>query len=101
SAAGGVHLRRDDSRDAQDFLSVVAEPGGLDDFVDPAALRAGKRTSGSANCGARSGGSVKNIGSVMVAYMIGWGVFFVYFVSVARRTADLRKDVERLKETLT
>jgi hypothetical protein len=37
----------------------------------------------------------------MVAYMIGWGVFFFYFVSVARRTADLRKDVERLKETLT
>jgi hypothetical protein len=44
---------------------------------------------------------VKNLGSVMVAYMIGWGVFFFYFVSVARRTADLRKDVERLKETLT
>ena len=44
---------------------------------------------------------MKNLGSVMVAYMIGWGVFFFYFVSVARRTADLRKDVERLKETLT
>ena len=37
----------------------------------------------------------------MTAYMIGWGVFFFYFVSVARRTADLRKDVQRLKETLT
>ena len=44
---------------------------------------------------------MKNLGSVMVAYMIGWGVFFLYFVSVARRAADLRKDVERLKETLT
>jgi hypothetical protein len=44
---------------------------------------------------------VKNLGSVMIAYMIGWGVFFFYFVSVARRTADLRKDVQRLKETLT
>ena len=44
---------------------------------------------------------MKNLGSVLVAYMIGWGVFFLYFVSVARRTADLRKDVERLKETLT
>jgi hypothetical protein len=44
---------------------------------------------------------VKNIGSVMLAYMIGWGVFFLYFVTVARRTAHLRKDVERLKETLT
>jgi hypothetical protein len=37
----------------------------------------------------------------MTAYMIGWGVFFVYFVTVARRTAELRKDVQRLKETLT
>lgn len=44
---------------------------------------------------------MKNLGSVLVAYMIGWAVFFLYFVSVARRTADLRKDVERLKETLT
>ena len=44
---------------------------------------------------------MKNLGSVLVAYMIGWGVFFVYFVTVARRTADLRKDVERLKESLT
>lgn len=43
---------------------------------------------------------MKNLGSVMLAYMIGWGVFFLYFVSVARRTADLRKDVERLKESL-
>jgi hypothetical protein len=44
---------------------------------------------------------VKNLGSVMTAYMIGWGVFFVYFVTVARRTTELRKDVQRLKETLT
>jgi CcmD family protein len=44
---------------------------------------------------------VKNLGSVMVAYMIGWAVFFLYFVTVARRTADLRKEVERLKQTLT
>jgi CcmD family protein len=44
---------------------------------------------------------VKNLGSVMAAYMIGWGVFFIYFVTVARRTADLRKEVERLKQALT
>ncbi len=44
---------------------------------------------------------MKNLGSVLAAYMIGWGVFFLYFVTVARRTADLRKDVERLKESLT
>ena len=44
---------------------------------------------------------MKNLGSVLTAYMIGWGVFFIYFATVARRTADLRKDVQRLKETLT
>jgi hypothetical protein len=44
---------------------------------------------------------LKNLSSVMAAYMIGWGVFFIYFVTVARRTADLRKDVERLKQSLT
>ena len=43
---------------------------------------------------------MKNLGSVMAAYMIGWGVFFIYFVTVARRTTDLRKDIERLKESL-
>ena len=44
---------------------------------------------------------MKNLGSVMVAYMIGWAVFFIYFVTVARRTSELRKDVERLKQSLT
>lgn len=43
---------------------------------------------------------MKNLGSVMAAYMIGWGVFFIYFATVARRTADLRKEVERLKQAL-
>ena len=43
---------------------------------------------------------MKNLGSVMLAYMIGWGVFFVYFVSVAQRTAALRKDLERLKNSV-
>lgn len=44
---------------------------------------------------------MKNLGSVLVAYMIGWGVFFFYFVSVARRTSELRKELQRLKESLT
>jgi hypothetical protein len=43
---------------------------------------------------------VKNFGSILLAYMIGWGVFFVYFVTVARRTAALRKEIFRLKESL-
>jgi hypothetical protein len=44
---------------------------------------------------------MKNLGSVMLAYMIGWGVFFLYFVTVAQRTAALRKDLERLKNSVT
>ncbi len=43
---------------------------------------------------------MKNLGSVFAAYMIGWGIFFVYYITVARRTAALREDVERLKNSL-
>jgi CcmD family protein len=44
---------------------------------------------------------MKNLGSVMAAYMIGWAVFFFYFVSVARRTSELRKEIQRLKESMS
>jgi hypothetical protein len=43
---------------------------------------------------------MKNLGSVFAAYVVGWGVFFVYYVTVARRTADLREQIERLKGLL-
>jgi CcmD family protein len=43
---------------------------------------------------------MKNLDSVFAAYMIGWTVFFVYYISVARRTAELREQIERLKSTL-
>ena len=29
---------------------------------------------------------------------IGWGVFFLFFVSIVKRTNDLRSEVERLKK---
>ncbi|MCU1314802.1 MAG: hypothetical protein JWN63_124 [Candidatus Acidoferrum typicum] len=44
---------------------------------------------------------MKNLGSVFAAYMIGWGIFFVYFITVARRTTALREEIERLKNSLT
>jgi hypothetical protein len=44
---------------------------------------------------------MKNLNSVFAAYMIGWAVFFVYYISVARRTSALRDDIERLKNSLT
>ena len=43
---------------------------------------------------------MKNLGSVFAAYVIGWGIFFVYYVTVARRAAALREEVERLKSSL-
>ena len=43
---------------------------------------------------------MKNLGSVFAAYLIGWGVFFLFYVTIAKRTSDLRGEVERLKNTL-
>jgi hypothetical protein len=40
---------------------------------------------------------VKNLDSVFAAYLIGWAIFFVYYLTVARRTSALRDEVERLK----
>jgi hypothetical protein len=33
--------------------------------------------------------------------MIGWGVFFLFFVSIVKRTSDLRSEIERLKKNLS
>ena len=41
---------------------------------------------------------MKNLNSIFAAYMIGWGVFFLFFVSVVKRTNDLRSEVDRLKK---
>jgi CcmD family protein len=43
---------------------------------------------------------MKNLDSVFAAYMIGWTVFFVYYISIARRTAALGEQIERLKNSL-
>jgi hypothetical protein len=42
---------------------------------------------------------VKNLNSIFAAYMIGWGVFFLFFVSIVKRTNNLRSEVERLKRS--
>jgi hypothetical protein len=44
---------------------------------------------------------MKNLDSVFAAYLIGWAVFFLFYVSVAKRTSDLRAEIERLKNALT
>ena len=42
---------------------------------------------------------MKNLNSIFAAYMIGWGVFFLFFVSIVKRTNNLRSEVERLKRS--
>ncbi|HKV25521.1 MAG TPA: hypothetical protein VJN93_13080 [Candidatus Acidoferrum sp.] len=42
---------------------------------------------------------MRNLDSVFAAYVIGWAVFFVYYVTVAWRTSSLRKEVEELKKS--
>ena len=43
---------------------------------------------------------MKNLDSVFAAYMIGWGIFFAFYLTVARRTSALHEEVERLKNSL-
>lgn len=43
---------------------------------------------------------MKNLDSVFAAYLIGWAVFFVFYLSIAKRTSALRDDVERLKNSI-
>lgn len=43
---------------------------------------------------------MKNFDSLFAAWMFVWVVFFVYEVSVARRVARLREEIERLKQQL-
>lgn len=41
-----------------------------------------------------------NLESVFAAYIIGWGVFFVFFLSMVKRSSTLRAEIERLKNSL-
>jgi hypothetical protein len=43
---------------------------------------------------------MKNLDSVFAAYLIGWAIFFAYYLTVARRTAALREDIDRLKNSM-
>jgi uncharacterized membrane protein YciS (DUF1049 family) len=43
---------------------------------------------------------MKNLDSVFAAYMMGWAIFFVFYLTVARRTSALREEIERLKNSV-
>jgi CcmD family protein len=44
--------------------------------------------------------NLDNLGSVFAAYLFAWGIFFVYYVSVARRASALRDELKQLKDSL-
>jgi len=43
---------------------------------------------------------MKNLDSVLAAYLAGWVIFFGYYISVSLRMGTLRDEVERLKNQL-
>jgi CcmD family protein len=43
---------------------------------------------------------MKNLGSIFAAYLAAWAIFFGYYLTIARRAAALREDIERLKNSL-
>jgi hypothetical protein len=42
---------------------------------------------------------MNSLQSVFAAYVLGWAVFFVFYLTVAKRTSDLRGEIERLKNS--
>jgi len=43
---------------------------------------------------------MKNFENLFAAWMVVWAVFFAYEVSIARRLARLRQDIEVLKQQM-
>ncbi|MGB9464898.1 MAG: hypothetical protein WBR10_07275 [Candidatus Acidiferrum sp.] len=43
---------------------------------------------------------MSNLNSVFAAYIVGWAVFFIFYLTVAKRTSSLREEIERLKGSL-
>jgi hypothetical protein len=41
-----------------------------------------------------------SLDSVFAAYIIGWAVFFIFYLTVAKRTSTLRAELDRLKNSL-
>jgi CcmD family protein len=43
---------------------------------------------------------MKNLDSLMVAYLAVWAIFFVYNFTIARRVSRLQDELARLKQSL-
>jgi CcmD family protein len=48
----------------------------------------------------KSEAKMKNLDSLMAAYLAVWAIFFVYHFTVARRVARLQDEIARLKQNL-
>ena len=95
---GGPNSGLDPTMRKSFFLQCAGDARACGLF-DRGAVFAGKNEARRGNPATGSGGAVKNLNSVFAAYMIGWGVFFLFFVSIVKRSSDLRAEVERLKKT--
>ena len=43
---------------------------------------------------------MKNLDSIFWAYILGWAIFFGFYLSIAKRSNDLRAEVDRLKKSV-
>lgn len=43
---------------------------------------------------------MNSLQSVFAAYVLGWAVFFIFYLTVAKRTSSLRGEIEKLKNSL-
>ena len=43
---------------------------------------------------------MKNFESIFAAYMLGWGIIFVYHLTVGARVNKLQQEIDRLKQLL-
>ncbi|MGH9817224.1 MAG: CcmD family protein [Candidatus Acidiferrales bacterium] len=43
---------------------------------------------------------MKNFESIFAAYAIGWAVFFIYYLTIARRLARAEAELRRLKQAI-
>ena len=41
---------------------------------------------------------MKNFDSILAAYLLGWAIFFGYYITVSRRMNSLADEVSRLKD---
>src|SRR5262249_62172128 len=85
-------------RDEERVLLQCAGHAHFGVVFDCGAVPARKEQARRGAVAARSGGPVKNLNSIFAAYMIGWGVFFLFFSIVVKGCSGLISEIESLKK---